>query len=254
MKSRPRSATATRNNNPFVEWYGNRIGEPTTTDEAFGFVGVLLVMLSSTAREPIRGAGTGLAAAGLVFLLIGPIIRLPLKRSATVVSVLGAVVCLGAVAWVFAVFPDAWSASFEHSEAQITASTGLGRSSSPSVASPCRCSLARARSSWPQRPAQRPQSHSVTPRSRRQSTRPEGCHSGGEPRAAGRGAHPDQRRPVTVRAVRRRGRGWRWRLRHRNGNVITDSAGGYAERNSAEAGIHGVKRDAPNADVEQSKH
>jgi len=43
---------------------------------------------------------------------------------------------------------------------------------------------------------------------------------------------------------------WRWRLRHRNGNVMADSGQGYTERNDAEAAIHGVKRNAPNADVE----
>jgi len=41
-----------------------------------------------------------------------------------------------------------------------------------------------------------------------------------------------------------------WRLRHRNGNVMADSGEGSSERNSAERALHGVKRNAPNADVE----
>ena len=43
---------------------------------------------------------------------------------------------------------------------------------------------------------------------------------------------------------------YRWRLRHRNGNIMADSGEGYSERNSAEEALHGVKRNAPNADVE----
>lgn len=37
---------------------------------------------------------------------------------------------------------------------------------------------------------------------------------------------------------------YRWRLRHRNGNVIATSGEGYASRQKAQQGISGVKRDA----------
>ena len=43
---------------------------------------------------------------------------------------------------------------------------------------------------------------------------------------------------------------WRWRLRHRNGNVIADSGEGYVERNKVHDAIDSVKRNAPGADVE----
>jgi uncharacterized protein YegP (UPF0339 family) len=43
---------------------------------------------------------------------------------------------------------------------------------------------------------------------------------------------------------------WRWRLRHRNGNIIADSGGGYASRSAAEDAIDGVKRNAPGAEAE----
>jgi uncharacterized protein YegP (UPF0339 family) len=39
----------------------------------------------------------------------------------------------------------------------------------------------------------------------------------------------------------------RWRLRHRNGNVIADSGEGYSSRSAAEDAVNGVKRNAPNA-------
>ena len=37
---------------------------------------------------------------------------------------------------------------------------------------------------------------------------------------------------------------WRWRLRHRNGNVIADSNQGYARKHDAQQGIRAVRRDA----------
>jgi uncharacterized protein YegP (UPF0339 family) len=43
----------------------------------------------------------------------------------------------------------------------------------------------------------------------------------------------------------------RWRLRHRNGNILADSGQGYADRTRAREGIESVKRHAPNADTEE---
>ena len=42
----------------------------------------------------------------------------------------------------------------------------------------------------------------------------------------------------------------RWRLRHRNGNILLDSGEGYTTRSAARDGIESVKRNAPNADRE----
>lgn len=42
---------------------------------------------------------------------------------------------------------------------------------------------------------------------------------------------------------------WRWRLVHRNGNIIADSGEGYASRQKCEQGLNSVKRNAPGADV-----
>jgi uncharacterized protein YegP (UPF0339 family) len=41
---------------------------------------------------------------------------------------------------------------------------------------------------------------------------------------------------------------WRWRLRHRNGNIIADSSEGYSSRTAAQAGIESVKKNAPGAE------
>ncbi|SFR30438.1 Uncharacterized conserved protein YegP, UPF0339 family [Halorubrum sodomense] len=45
---------------------------------------------------------------------------------------------------------------------------------------------------------------------------------------------------------------WRWRLRHRNGNVLADSGEGYASRSNAVEAVTRVKANAPGAEtVEQ---
>jgi uncharacterized protein len=47
------------------------------------------------------------------------------------------------------------------------------------------------------------------------------------------------------------GRGeFRWRLKSGNGQVIASGGEGYTSRSGAENGINAVKRDAPDASVE----
>ncbi len=43
---------------------------------------------------------------------------------------------------------------------------------------------------------------------------------------------------------------WRWRLRHRNGNVLADSGEGYASRSNAVEAVTKVKANAPGAETE----
>jgi len=42
---------------------------------------------------------------------------------------------------------------------------------------------------------------------------------------------------------------WRWRLRHRNGNVLADGGEGYASRSGVHDAIESVKRNAPGAET-----
>ncbi len=48
-----------------------------------------------------------------------------------------------------------------------------------------------------------------------------------------------------------RGGQYRWRLRHRNGNVIADSGEGYASLANLPEARNSVKRNAPNAEPER---
>lgn len=44
---------------------------------------------------------------------------------------------------------------------------------------------------------------------------------------------------------------WRWRLLHDNGNIIADSGQGYSTKQAATRGIESVKRNAPDAEIEE---
>jgi len=47
---------------------------------------------------------------------------------------------------------------------------------------------------------------------------------------------------------------WRWRLRHRNGNVIADGGEGYAKKQNATNGIESVQKNAPGAAVDDQSN
>lgn len=44
---------------------------------------------------------------------------------------------------------------------------------------------------------------------------------------------------------------YRWRLRHRNGNIIADSGEGYTSKQKAKQGLESVRKNAPGAVVEE---
>ncbi|MFB6137074.1 MAG: hypothetical protein ABEJ42_01865, partial [Halobacteriaceae archaeon] len=96
--------------------YRRRIGEPSTPDEALGYwlfaLGVVLgvlgmaAFLASESASMTREVAIALAAAGLAFLVAGPVVRLPLQRWAT--WLVGLVLCLAAVGWFTVVFRQDW--------------------------------------------------------------------------------------------------------------------------------------------------
>jgi amphi-Trp domain-containing protein len=64
------------------------------------------------------------------------------------------------------------------------------------------------------------------------------------------GESPEKPRPLArFELFRDRAEEWRWRLRHRNGNVIATGGEGYTRKHNAVKGLRSVVRNAPNADV-----
>ncbi|MFC7165788.1 amphi-Trp domain-containing protein [Halospeciosus flavus] len=65
-------------------------------------------------------------------------------------------------------------------------------------------------------------------------------------------AEPAERTPLArFQVYRDRGGKWRWRLVHRNGNIVASSAQGYTTKRNAEKGMRSVVQNAPNATVER---
>jgi uncharacterized protein YegP (UPF0339 family) len=262
----------TASNNPLVSSYQERIGVPSTTDEAYGywvfvfgvllgFIGIALVMLSDTPGEAVRGGGIALAATGLVLLIIGPIIRLPLKRTATLLCYLGALISLAGVAWFAYEFliNDAWSASFENNEVLVIGVYGLGILLTtlgsvfvPLLTSPREEQLAaeeRAATAEGERDAAIAEAEKRAEEAEQRAREAEA--------AAEEAASERAERELLAAELERietsqsqfelytdaAGK-HRWRLRHRNHNIIADSAQGYSSRQNAQKGISSVKRDA----------
>lgn len=119
-----------------VDWYDSRIGKSSTADEAYGYLlfvlgvvlgiaGIGLVLVSGVASTE-RGLGSMLAGIALVLLMVGPVVRLPLRGSASFLAYLGALVCLGAIVWFFLAYPDNFGAQFDGREVEIIALYGVG--------------------------------------------------------------------------------------------------------------------------------
>ncbi|PSP31476.1 hypothetical protein BRC64_09920 [Halobacteriales archaeon QH_10_67_22] len=211
-----------------VQWYSERIATPTTEDEVYGYwvfvfgiligiFGILLYLSSYPRPASFPGeAGIALSAIALVLVMIGPVIRLPLQRTASLVSYAGALVSFLAVVWFMFEYPG-WRNSGMATPVITLYAVGLvlialGAVFVPVVRSP---------------PADLDEEATV-----------------GESPAA----IPTPSKARFELFEDRAGK-WRWRLRRRNGNVIADSGQGYASRTGAIDGIRSVKRNAPNAEA-----
>ncbi len=262
--------------NPLVSVYSNRIGKPSTADEAFGYwvfvigvlaglVGIILVLMSESPGQTIRGAGIALAALGLLLLMIGPTIRLPLRRSATIISYLGMAIGLAGIAWFLTDFTAGdWGAAFANNEVLIMAtySVGIlaiavGSMFIPLLASP------RER----QEAAESERDEALEELSRKKKEAEQRAEEAEQQRKeaerlAEEAASERSQREILALELQRiedsqsqfelytdtAGK-HRWRLRHRNRNIIADSAQGYSSRQKAQQGLSAVKRDAFGAGV-----
>jgi len=237
-----------------VEWYSNRIGEPATSDEAYGYwlfvvgvlaglLGILLFLSSSSSADPSRGVGIALGALGLLFIVAGPIVRLHLEKRATYLTYLGVLIGLVAIAWFFVAYPQDWVRGAGQADAIITVyAVGLAVVALGGIGVPL---VTAGRS------VEELEADLETERAAREQAETERVEAVGD--AA---AEAEQRAALEVDLERVRASQsqferyedaageYRWRLRHRNGNVIADSGEGYASRQKAKQGLTAVRRDA----------
>jgi uncharacterized protein YegP (UPF0339 family) len=259
-----------------VQLYRSRIGDPLTGDEAYGYwifavgllagvLGIVLFFLSSSSADATRGAGIALGAVGLLLLIAGPIIRLRLRRAATYLTYLGLVVGLAAVAWFLLVYPDNWVRGAAQANNVIgvyalgLAIVAIGGVVVPLLTMPhegptieqLEDDLANAEAAREAAEADRAEARKA--RRAAEAERDEALASAAE---------ETERRSAVEEELERIGESqsqfelfedaagnYRWRLRHRNTNVIAASGEGYSSRRKAQQGLSGVKRDAYGASV-----
>ena len=250
-----------------VDWYDSRIGKSSTADEAYGYLlfvlgvvlgigGVGLVLVSGVASTE-RGLGSMLAGIALVLLMVGPVVRLPLRRSASFLAYLGALVCLGAIVWFFLAYSDNFGAQFDGREVEIIALYGVGIAlvAAGGIVTPLLVSQQEQRAAAERR----------ADRAERRAADAEQRATDAENRAGDAEAEAEAERAAGVAMADElsriedsqsqfelytdRGGKRRWRLRHRNRNIIADSSQGYASRQKAQQGLSAVRRDAFGAGV-----
>jgi uncharacterized protein YegP (UPF0339 family) len=225
-----------------VNWYRRRIGEPNTDDEARGYwifalgvvlgIGGILVFLTSEPGGGVRQWSIVLASVGLVMLLAGPIIRLPLRRSATWLVCLGVVVSAAAIVWFLVAFPSQWSPQTGQPTIIGLYAVGLLVMAVGGVFVPILTGGRDIEAELASRQAEL-----------------DDARAGLADTEADEADLAEQLRALRTSQARfelyeDRGDEWRWRLRHRNGQLIADSGEGYTALHNAQNGLESVRRNA----------
>ncbi|MES3160681.1 MAG: DUF1508 domain-containing protein [Halorubrum sp.] len=253
--------------------YEGRIGTPTTDDEVRGYwifsLGVILgvigvvVFALTEPRTTARAVGYALVALSPPTVMLGAIVRFPLKRSATTLAVLGGVLALGAVAYFFVIFPDGWSRSTGNEVVNALYAAGivvigLAGTIVPLITDPIREDYERMRRETAETAAARDETAEELTEARSELDATAAELDAAETRVEELEAEIDAARSETagLRESKARfelfedaGGKPRWRLRHRNGNVIATSGQGYSSRGKAQQGLHSVRRNALGAGV-----
>ncbi len=230
--------------NALAQWYRNRIGHAETDDEIWGYwlfaVGVVLgivgigLLVVGDLEGPVPQWPVVLSSIALVFLIAGPLIRLPLRPAATWLVYIGALLSLLAVPWFAASYPG-----WRPQATMIIGLYALGLlvMAIGGVFVPI---LTAGRERDEERTRQREELEEL--------------------RAALADAEADEGDLAERLRDHRKSQGrfelyqdsgdeWRWRLRHRNGNVIADSGEGYTRKHNAQKGMQSVRRNALGATV-----
>ncbi|NHN66192.1 DUF1508 domain-containing protein, partial [Haloarcula sp. JP-Z28] len=241
-----------------------------------GIVGLLL-FYSTASRSTPRQFGYLLGAIGLILLFAGPTIRLPLTRRGLILTYLGAVVGLVAMVWFTTFYPSNWTGP-EGNPAVTLYIAGLGLMAVGAVLSPLltgrkeaydeavrtaqeATELAEQASADADRASQEAsqQSQVADQATRERDTLAEELATSEAAReelstvaeateAELAAAHATIAAAMDSKATfelyEDSAGKYRWRLRHRNSNIIADSAQGYASRQKAMQGLRSVQSNA----------
>ena len=283
--------------------YERRIGAPKTTDEVngywlFGF-GVLLglagvvVFLLTDSATAARGIGYALAALAPVFVMLGAVIRFPLRRAGTALGYLGTAVSVLGVVWFVSIFPDGWFTAsgdpavialygvgllliglagtvvpllsdpvyedYDRMRGEAAAATEAAEKTGGELEATreeleaTREELASTESELETAREERSEAESEleATESELEATESDLEATESELESAREDLTAAEAAAASLRESKARfelfddasGRP-RWRLRHRNGNVIATSGQGYSSRGKAQQGLHSVRRNA----------
>jgi len=253
-----------------------------------GVVGIVLFLPSSPASG-LREASIAVGGLGLALLVAGPVIRLPLRPLATYTTYLGLAVAVLAVAWFVVVFPSGWSVRTGNAGVVGLYAVGIGVVGLGGVVIPLltgataavdarvadlEASLATERAererleteldaererSEAELDAERERSEADLTAERERSDdelareRERGeaaAATAAEERAALEAELASLRRSqAQFELYQDTADEWRWRLRHRNGNVVADGGQGYTRKHNAQKGMQSVRANALGAAV-----
>ncbi|WP_338739479.1 HVO_2922 family protein [Haloplanus salilacus] len=250
--------------------YRERVGRPTTHDEVRGYwvfltglvlgtLGIVLFLPSTSATGAsaltLREVSIFIAAVGLAMLVAGPVIRLPLQSWANYAAYLGQAICFVAAVWFVLVFPAEWSVQTGSQPVILLYAVGLailmiGGAVVPLVAGVTREDLEASedRATRLETEVADLEAELDAERDRHESEldAARGETAAGEADRADLQAIIDSMRAsqATFELYEDRADEWRWRLRHRNGNIIADGGEGYTRKHNAQKGMVSVRRNA----------
>ncbi|WP_123619987.1 HVO_2922 family protein [Halorubrum sp. CSM-61] len=253
--------------------YAQRIGTPTTDDEVNGFwlfgfgvllglAGVVLFFLTESATTT-RGIAYALAALAPPFVMLGAVIRFPLRRAGTYLGYLGTAVSVLGVVWFVNIFPDGWFTASGDPTVIAVYGIGLGLiglagTVVPLITDPVREDYERMQSETAAATAERDETSAelASTRENLESTREDLKTTREELATADSELEAARAETAALRESKARfelfedaGGKPRWRLRHRNGNVIATAGQGYSSRGKAQKGLHSVRRNALGAGI-----
>jgi uncharacterized protein YegP (UPF0339 family) len=241
-------------------WYSKRIGKPETGDEARGYLlfalGLVLgiVGVGMLVTDDLQGAlpetAVILAALSLILLIAGPLIRLPLRRVATGLVYLGALLSLAALPWFVQEYPG-WRPVASDIIALYAGGLlvmAIGGVLVPIVSSRAERSeqlvhqereLGDLRRALDDANADEADIASLV--SQLRSDKADTAADEADLATQLRSIRSSQGR---FELYLDNAGEWRWRLRHRNGNVIATSGEGYTRRHNAQKGLQSVRSNA----------
>ena len=246
--------------------YRQRVGEPSTHDEVRGYwvfltglvlgtLGIILFLPSSSAVGAsgftLREASLFIAAVGLAMLVAGPVIRLPLQPWANYAAYLGQAICFVAAVWFVTIFPAEWSVQTGNQPVIVLYAGGLTIITFVGLVAPLVVGDSQANLEVSEKKAAELESQLNALREERDRLENDLEEVRSETEASDAAQADLQATLDTLTESQARfelyeddDNEWRWRLRHRNGNLIADSGEGYTRKHNAQKGMQSVRRNA----------